>query len=86
MSDLMEIYKEVILDHNKAPRNFGKPESLTNEAKGHNPLCGDQIDVYLTIADDKIEDIHFDGKGCAICAEVCPKDCIKMVRETEIDD
>ncbi|GIV54378.1 MAG: iron-sulfur cluster assembly scaffold protein [Candidatus Kapaibacterium sp.] len=64
---LRQLYQEVILDHSRSPRNFGKLEPHTHAAEGYNPLCGDQLELYLRIADDgRIEDVHFDGKGCAI--------------------
>ncbi len=64
---LKELYQEVILDHSKAPRNFGRPESCSHEAHGYNPLCGDTINIYLTLSDDRhVEGLSFDGKGCAI--------------------
>lgn len=66
MSALRELYQEVILDHGKAPRNFGKPESATCESNGHNPLCGDTVTIYLTVKDDIVEDVGFEGRGCAI--------------------
>ncbi len=66
MSDLMDLYQEVILDHNKRPRNFGKLDDCDHEAEGYNPLCGDQLTVYLKIVDDVIEDVTFEGSGCAI--------------------
>jgi nitrogen fixation NifU-like protein len=66
MSDLRELYQEVILDHNKRPRNFRMIESPTRVAKGHNPLCGDRLTVYLNIDGDRIADIAFEGSGCAI--------------------
>jgi nitrogen fixation NifU-like protein len=66
MSDLRELYQEVILDHNKRPRNFRMIESPTRVAKGHNPLCGDRLTLYLSIDGDRIVDIAFEGSGCAI--------------------
>jgi nitrogen fixation protein NifU and related proteins len=66
MSDLRELYQEVILDHNKRPRNFRVIESPTRVAKGHNPLCGDRLTLYLSIDGDRIADIAFEGSGCAI--------------------
>jgi len=66
MSDLRELYQEVILDHNKRPRNFRMIESPTRVAKGHNPLCGDRLTVYLNIDGDRIADVAFEGSGCAI--------------------
>ncbi len=66
MSDLHELYQEVILDHNKRPRNFQKLEGANRTAEGYNPLCGDQITVYVRLEDDVIKDISFQGSGCAI--------------------
>ncbi len=64
--ELRELYQQVILDHNKSPRNFRKMEDATAKADGHNPLCGDTIHVYLKVEDDIIKDVSFEGKGCAI--------------------
>ena len=67
MSELRELYQQVILDHNKNPRNFGRPEATNREQQGHNPLCGDELQIYLYIdEDDIIQDIGFEGSGCAI--------------------
>jgi nitrogen fixation NifU-like protein len=66
MSDLRELYQEVILDHNKRPRNFRTVENANRTAEGHNPLCGDQLAVSLRVEDDVIRDIGFYGSGCAI--------------------
>jgi nitrogen fixation protein NifU and related proteins len=66
MSDLRELYQEVILDHTKRPRNFGRLEAANRRAKGHNPLCGDKLDVYLRMKDGVIDDVKFEGAGCAI--------------------
>ena len=66
MSDLGDLYQEVILDHNKRPRNFQKLEGANRKAEGFNPLCGDQITVYLVLENDLIKDIGFQGSGCAI--------------------
>lgn len=66
MDEIRELYQQVILDHNKDPRNFGKLENATHIAHGHNPLCGDKIDLYLKIENGKIEDVRFNGSGCAI--------------------
>ena len=66
MSELSELYQQVILDHNKKPRNFRKIESPTNLAEGHNPLCGDQLTVYLDVEGNAVEDVAFEGSGCAI--------------------
>ena len=59
MSDLRELYQEVILDHNKRPRNFRTIEHPTRAAKGHNPLCGDRLTLYLTLDGDRIADVAF---------------------------
>ena len=65
--ELKELYKEIILDHGKNPRNKGKCEGYTNDAKAHNPLCGDKIHIYLKLNNEKkIEDLSFEGEGCAI--------------------
>jgi len=65
--DLKELYQDIILEHGKSPRNFGKCEKYTHEAKGYNPLCGDQVHVYLKLNDEKkVEDLTFEGSGCAI--------------------
>jgi nitrogen fixation NifU-like protein len=66
MSDLRELYQEVILDHNKHPRHFGMLEDATHHAQGKNPLCGDEVTIYLHVKDGKIEEITFEGHGCAI--------------------
>ena len=64
---LKELYQEIILDHGKNPRNKGKCEGYTNDAKAHNPLCGDKIHIYLKLNNEKkIEDLSFEGEGCAI--------------------
>ena len=65
--ELKELYQEIILDHGKNPRNKGKCEGYTNEAKAHNPLCGDKVHIYLKLNNEKlIEDLSFEGEGCAI--------------------
>jgi nitrogen fixation NifU-like protein len=66
MSDLRELYQEVILDHSRRPRNFGACPHCNRDAKGHNPLCGDRITVELDIDGETIKDAHFQGQGCAI--------------------
>jgi len=66
MSELSELYQQVILDHNKKPRNFGKPETANHTAEGFNPLCGDHLTVYLNLEDDTVKDVAFEGSGCAI--------------------
>ncbi len=66
MSDLRELYQEVILDHNKNPRNFGILKDHSHHANGHNPLCGDKLELFLDVVDGVIQDIAFTGSGCAI--------------------
>ena len=66
MSDLRELYQEVILDHNKHPRNFGEIEGSDRHAEGYNPLCGDRLTVYLNLEKDVITEVAFQGSGCAI--------------------
>lgn len=66
MSELRELYQEVILDHGKAPRNFREVEDANHRADGHNPLCGDRITVYVKATRGRIEEIGFQGAGCAI--------------------
>ena len=65
--DLRDLYEEVILDHNRNPRNYPKrPASATNSAQGHNPLCGDEVTVHIAVEDGRIKDVGFEGRGCAI--------------------
>lgn len=66
MSDLRDLYQEVILDHNRSPRNFGTLEGANRRADGHNPLCGDQLSIAVKIVDDVVVDLRFEGSGCAI--------------------
>ena len=66
MSELSELYQQVILDHNKKPRNFRKLEDANYSADGYNPLCGDQLTVYMNLEDDVVKDVGFEGSGCAI--------------------
>jgi len=66
MFDLQELYQEVVLDHNRRPRNFKRPDYVNRTAEGFNPLCGDQVNVYLNVEDDVITDVGFEGVGCAI--------------------
>jgi nitrogen fixation protein NifU and related proteins len=66
MMDLRELYQDIILDHGRHPRNFRAIEHPTHTAKGHNPLCGDRVTVYLTIEGDRVADVSFEGRGCAI--------------------
>jgi nitrogen fixation NifU-like protein len=64
--DMKELYREVILDHNKRPRNFGRLDPHDASAAGHNPLCGDRLNVTLQLDGDRLTDLRFDGQGCAI--------------------
>ena len=66
MSELSELYQQVILDHNKKPRNFHKLETANRRAEGFNPLCGDQLTVYLQMEEGVVKDVSFEGSGCAI--------------------
>jgi nitrogen fixation NifU-like protein len=66
MSDLSDLYQEVILDHNKRPRNFRKIEAPSHHAEGFNPLCGDRLNVYVQVDEGVITDLAFEGSGCAI--------------------
>ena len=65
--NLKELYQDIILEHGKNPRNFGKCDGYNHDAKGHNPLCGDQVQVYIKLNEDKkVEELTFEGSGCAI--------------------
>ena len=66
MSELSELYQQVILDHNKKPRNFHKLADANRSAEGYNPLCGDHLNVYLRVENDQVLDVSFEGSGCAI--------------------
>ncbi len=66
MSELSELYQQVILDHNKKPRNFKKLDAANRHAEGYNPLCGDQLTVYLEMEDERVKEVSFEGSGCAI--------------------
>ena len=66
MSDLTDLYQEVILDHNRRPRNFGTLEGASHHAEGYNPLCGDRLSLFLRVDDGVIGDVRFQGSGCAI--------------------
>lgn len=66
MNDLRDLYQQLILDHNKSPRNFGVLEGANRSAQGYNPLCGDEINVSAVVEDDIINAIKFEGAGCAI--------------------
>ena len=64
--DLQDLYRDVILDHNRSPRNFGRLDPADGAADGHNPLCGDQLHVSLRLQGDRLVDVRFEGRGCAI--------------------
>jgi nitrogen fixation NifU-like protein len=66
MSDLSDLYQEVILDHNKRPRNFRTLETANHSAEGYNPLCGDRLHLYVRVDDEVVTDVGFQGSGCAI--------------------
>ncbi len=67
MSDLRELYQEVILDHHRKPRNFGPLDNANRKSEGFNPLCGDRVTIYALVDGDVISDLKFEGSGCAIC-------------------
>ena len=66
MFDLKQLYQDVIVDHNRSPRNFGKIENANRTLEGFNPLCGDRLTLYVNLDGDTLSDIRFDGSGCAI--------------------
>ena len=65
--ELHDLYQEIILDHNKRPRHYGVLVDATHQAEGYNPLCGDKIEVYLIVVDDRIQSVCFESASCAIC-------------------
>jgi nitrogen fixation NifU-like protein len=87
MSDLTDLYQEVILDHNKRPRNFGTLEGASHHAEGHNPLCGDRLSLDLRVDDGVIGDVRFQGTGCAIsrASASLMTDSIKGRRVDEVE-
>ncbi len=87
--DLKELYQEIILDHGKNPRNLRKTENFNKDAKGHNPLCGDKVHVFLKIDENKnISDISFEGSGCAIsmASASITTDLMKEKKEKEVKE
>ena len=64
--ELTDLYQELIVDHNRNPRNFGRIEDATHQAEGFNPLCGDKVSIYLNVKDGVVQDVAFEGCGCAI--------------------
>lgn len=85
MENLRDLYQEVILDHNKNPRNFRKMDNPDGFAHGNNPLCGDQIDVFLKLKDGIVEDVSFDGNGCAICTSSASMMTLALMGKTEAE-
>lgn len=85
MSDISDLYQEVILDHNKSPRNFRKLEGANRKAEGYNPLCGDQITVYLKMEDGVIREVAFQGSGCAISKASASMMTASVKGKTEIE-
>ena len=84
--ELKELYQEIILDHGKNPRNLGKFENFNKDAKGHNPLCGDKVHLFLKLDENKkVDDISFEGEGCAIsmASASIMTDLMKGKSETE---
>jgi nitrogen fixation NifU-like protein len=71
MSEMRELYQEMILDHHRHPRNYGKLATANRHAEGFNPLCGDRVTVYALVEGDRIQDLSFEGSGCAICMASC---------------
>mgnify|MGYP001199033134 FL=1 len=84
--NLKDLYQEIILDHGKNPRNLGKFENFNKDAKGHNPLCGDKVHLFLKLDENKkVDDISFEGEGCAIsmASASIMTDLMKGKSETE---
>ena len=87
--NLKELYQEIILEHGKNPRNIGKTENFNKDAKGHNPLCGDSVHVYLKLDNKKkVEDVSFEGSGCAIsmASASIMTDLVKGKEENEVKE
>ena len=87
--NLKELYQEIILDHGKNPRNLRKTENFNKDAKGHNPLCGDKVHIFLKLNDSKkLEDISFEGQGCAIsmASASIMTDLLKGKEEKEVKE
>lgn len=87
VSDLRDLYQEVILDHNKRPRNFGALDDASRTAEGHNPLCGDRLTLYVKLDGDRLIDVRFSGSGCAIskASASMMTDAIKGRTVAEVD-
>ena len=87
--NLKELYQEIILDHGKNPRNLRQTENFNKDAKGHNPLCGDKVHIFLKLNENKkIEDISFEGSGCAIsmASASLMTDLVKEKEEKEVEN
>ncbi len=87
--NLKELYQEIILDHGKNPRNLRKTENFNKKAKGYNPLCGDKVHVYLKLNENKkVEDISFEGSGCAIsmASASIMTELVRGRKENEVKD
>ena len=87
--NLKELYQEIILDHGKNPRNLRKTENFNKDARGHNPLCGDKVHIYLKLDENKkVEDISFEGEGCAIsmASASIMTDLIKGKEENDVKE
>jgi len=87
--NLKELYQEIILDHGKNPRNLRKTENFNKDAKGYNPLCGDKVHIFLKLSENKkIEEISFEGSGCAIsmASASLMTDLVKEKEEKEVED
>ena len=87
--NLKELYQEIILDHGKNPRNLRKTENFNKDAKGHNPLCGDKVHIFLKLNDNKkLEDISFEGQGCEISMDSASimTDLLKGKEEKEVKE
>ncbi len=85
MADPKALYQEVILDHNRKPRNFGALVDASHHAEGHNPLCGDRISVSLRIDGERIDDIAFQGESCAICKASASMMTVNVKGKTRAD-
>jgi len=85
--ELRELYQEVILDHSKNPKNFKELDDASHQSQGHNPLCGDRLTLYLTVADGAIQDVGFKGAGCAISTASASMmtEALKGKTEAEVD-
>ncbi len=88
MMDLADLYRDVVVDHNRKPRNFGKLAHANRTAEGTNPLCGDRLHVYLEVEGDVVRDVRFEGQGCAISTASASlmSEAIKGKRVQEVRD